>query len=151
MNIKQKRQAAIIELISLYQIGTQEEMLEHLREGGYAVTQATVSRDIRELGLYKVLGENGRTCYRTVEAGARRPRYGNIMNESVLAINQAGNLVVVRTHPGLAGAVAAFIDAQENFSFLGSVAGDDTVLVVAETPALAGALASGLRTLAGRP
>ena len=148
--MKQKRQAAIIELIGLYQIGTQEEMLSHLRDSGFAVTQATVSRDIRELGLYKVLAENGKTCYRTVEAEARRPRYGNIMNDSVLAIHQAGNLVVLRTHPGLAAAVAAFIDAQKNFSLLGSVAGDDTVLVIAETPAQAATITSGLRMLAGR-
>lgn len=147
--MKRKRQAAIIDLIALHQIGTQEEMLARLSESGFAVTQATVSRDIRELGLFKVVAENGKTCYRSVESGARRPRFGNILNDSVLSITSAGNLVVVRTHPGLAGAVAAFIDAQNNFTYLGSVAGDDTVLAVAETPQKAATLAEGLRMLAG--
>ncbi len=147
--MKKKRQAAIIELISAHQIGTQEEMLEYLRENGFDVTQATVSRDIRELGLYKTASESGKTCYQCVDAGASRPRYGNIMNESVISVTHAGNLVVIRTHPGLAGAVAAFIDSQKGFSYLGSVAGDDTVLAVAETPAKAVALSEGLRMLAG--
>ncbi len=135
--MKKSRQDKILELVATYCIDTQDELIDRLRESGYAVTQATVSRDIRALNLIKVQTEQGR--YRYVQ-----PRHERSVSESEQAgggntayhahsithVSFAQNNVVVKTTPGMASAVALYLDHTYHNIMLGSVAGDDTIIVV---------------------
>ena len=130
--MKSSRQNAIIELIEKYDIETQEDMIAHLRALGYEVTQATVSRDIRELKLTKVLGASG--SYRYVKNKVNHHE-GNIkLNHAVVdaitKVDYSANIVVLKTYPGLAMAVASGVDALNMHSILGCVAGDDTIIII---------------------
>lgn len=130
--MKKNRQEKLLELISRYEIDTQDELIERLREYGFDVTQATVSRDIRELKIVKMA--TGRGTYRYAIPN-RMPasssiRFSSALVESVLSVDHAGNLLVMKTLPGLANAVAAGIDGLNLSQILGCVAGDDTILVV---------------------
>ncbi len=148
--MKNKRQAAILELIGERPISTQEELLAHLEEMGFHVTQATVSRDIREMKLYKGTGSDGIVRYRLAErAGTAVPKAGAVIGESVYSVACAGNLVVIKTYPGLANAVATYVDAMERSAVLGCVAGDDTIIAVATSEGAAVSLADQMRTFAG--
>ena len=147
--IKKTRQEAILRLIAREEIATQEEMQSHLASEGFAVTQATVSRDIRELRLYKATGMRG-LCYRAPSgADAASERSGGLLPETVRGVECAGNITVVRTYPGLANAAATYVDSIKAIPILGSVAGDDTVLIVTPTPETAEALVAHLRRIAG--
>lgn len=133
MASKYDRHAKIIELISEYEIQTQEELVERLREENFDATQATVSRDIRELRLIKVMSENGVYRYATTAAGAISDidaKLQIIFSESVTTIDYAQNIVVVKTLPGMAQAAASAMDAMEHDGVIGCIAGDDTVMVV---------------------
>ena len=127
--MKNKRQEAIVELISQYEIQTQEELIRRLEERGFAATQATVSRDIRELKLMKGPGEGGVHKYTlpTVQKAAA-PRFGSSLHESIVHIDSAENLIVVKTYPGMAQAIAAILDSAHIKGIMGSVAGDDTII-----------------------
>ena len=129
--MKRNRQEKLLELISRYEIETQDELIECLKEHGYDVTQATVSRDIRELKIAKMT--TGRGTYRYVlpkqSEGAKTMRFNSALVDSIISVDYACNLVVLKTYPGLANAVAAGIDSMSLQSVLGSVAGDDTTLV----------------------
>ena len=129
--MKNERQEAIVELISQYEIQTQEELIRRLEERGFAATQATVSRDIRELKLMKGTGEGGVHKYTlpTVQKAAA-PRFGSSLHESIVHIDSAENLIVVKTYPGMASAVASCIDTFNIHEIVGCVAGDDAILVV---------------------
>lgn len=135
--MKKSRQDKILELVASYYIDTQDELIDRLRESGYDVTQATVSRDIRALNLVKVQTELGK--YRYVrshresrgEGEERRVRFGADNHTlSVTQVVYAMNNVVVKTRPGMASAVALYLDDTYHQMMLGSVAGDDTVIIV---------------------
>lgn len=130
--MKASRQDAILELVEKYEIETQDDLIERLRQNGFEVTQATVSRDIRELKLTKVLTGHGGYRYvlppkDTVQAGSKLNR---ALLESIVFLDVAMNIVVVKTHPGLAQAVAGGIDSMHMPEIVGCVAGDDTLLNV---------------------
>ena len=133
--MKSERQAAIVDLITRYEIETQEDMIEKLREAGYDVTQATVSRDIRELKLTKVTAENGKYKYvlpGVKKAMARSHVYSTI-SASVISVECAMNTVVIKTYPGMAPAVATGIDSHAIEGVVGCIAGDDTIFVAVDS------------------
>ena len=132
--MKNDRQKKILEIVSSEDIETQEELMNALGREGYDTTQATVSRDIRELKLRKVNMGVGRRVYRpsgfsTDSAIGSMESYKNILSSSVLSVDTAGNLVVVKTVSGMAMAVAAAIDSLRIDGVMGSIAGDDTIFV----------------------
>ena len=128
--MKINRHAKIIELINTYQIGTQEELAEYLNREGFKVTQATVSRDIRNLKLTKVPAENGRQRYvaRQENENLMSERYIRVLREGFISMDMAQNILVVKTISGMAMAVAAAIDALKWNEVVGCIAGDDTVM-----------------------
>ena len=130
--MKTRRHAKILELIKAQDIDTQEELLRNLRACGFDVTQATVSRDIKELRLLKVLSESGGYKYATADKAEHglADRFIRIFSESVISITPASNLVVIKTIPGLAPAASSAIDAMNMSVVVGSLAGDDTVVVI---------------------
>lgn len=144
--MKTKRQDRICDLIAKFVIETQDDLIERLNEEGYSVTQATISRDIRELRISKVLGENGKYHY-TLPKQATDPLKKDLRHtymDSVTSVACGGNIVVIKTHPGLAQAVAAGIDAMHIPELLGCVAGDDTIFAVAKDTDTAGQIAARL-------
>jgi transcriptional regulator of arginine metabolism len=132
--MKKNRQEKLLELISRYEIDTQDELIALLREHGYDVTQATVSRDIRELKIAKMT--TGKGTYRYV-LPKNQPdtssgmRFSSTLIDSIISVDHAGNLVVLKTYSGLAQAVAVGIDGMNLQPVLGCVAGDDTIMIVA--------------------
>ena len=127
------RQNAILALVSEYEIQTQEELSEKLRDMGFEVTQATVSRDIKELRLVKVRNDSGVVCYRAdsqTETSDVEQRLRSILKHSMVSVDYAENDVVIKTLPGVAQAAAAAIDAMHWNEIVGSIAGDDTILMV---------------------
>ena len=131
--MKGNRQKKILEIVNRYHVETQDDLIDRLLVEGFSVTQATVSRDIRELQLSKVLTSKG--SYRYVAPKKEEMVAGMKINaalvDSILSVDFAQNIVVVRTFPGLAQAVAAGIDNLALAEVLGCVAGDDTIMVVA--------------------
>ena len=132
--MKFQRQAKILELVDRFEIETQEELTGHLRAMGYNTTQATVSRDIKELRLIKTLSaETGKYKYTAASAGAAdsfTTRLRNIFRESVTEIDAAQNMVVIKTLPGLGQAAAMAIDSMRASGVVGTLGGDDTVFAV---------------------
>ncbi len=130
--MKNTRQKKIIELIEKYDIDTQETLIEKLREVGINVTQTTASRDIKELKLVK--GMTGKGTYKYIVPHAKSDNNAPVLNsaltESVIKIQAARNIVVVKTFPGMANALAVCIDSLDLHDIVGSVAGDDTILLV---------------------
>ena len=129
------RQSRILDIIAHREINTQEELVRVLKEQGFEVTQATVSRDIRELGLVKVLGAGGRYRYASVseEGETEREKFLQMFRATAVSAIQAQNLVVVKTVTGSANTAAIAIDKCNIEEIVGSVAGDDTILLVALT------------------
>jgi len=125
--VKKSRQSEILSLVRASEIETQEELSEKLKENGYPVTQATVSRDIRELGLRKVPGKQGRMVYSAAERNTGTE--GNGILHEIRSMDTAGNLVVLKTAPGLAMALGAKLDAMKLTGVVGCIAGDDTVFL----------------------
>ena len=132
--MKFQRQAKILDLIDKHEIETQEELSEQLRNMGYNTTQATVSREIKELRLIKILSaETGKYKYAVASSEVESSfttRLRNIFKECVTDINTAQNIVVIKTLPGLGQAAAMAIDAMRNKAVVGSLGGDDTVFIV---------------------
>lgn len=127
--MKVERHSKIVELIGRYDIETQEELAEYLNQAGFQVTQATVSRDIRELKLSKVQGENGRqryTVFRTQEN--LNDKYIRILRDGFLSMDMAQNILVIKTVSGMAMAVAAALDSIHFYEIVGCIAGDDTIM-----------------------
>ena len=140
--MKAGRQAKILELIAEYQIETQEELLFALREAGFAVTQATISRDIKELQLVKQMGKNGRYCYTSgasTQNGEPARDLQSIFSHAILKVDYAGNTVVIKCRSGMAQAACAALDSRRIEGVVGTLAGEDTifVLVRSETQAVA--------------
>ena len=134
--MKVDRQAKILTLISEYPIETQEELAEKLVEAGFKVTQATVSRDIRELRLTKVMGDNGRQRYAflSLKDPDYAKRFVRVLQEGYASAEAAGNILVVKTIIGMAMAVATALDNLEFSEIVGCVAGDDTIFVAVRSP-----------------
>lgn len=128
--MKINRHAKILDLISRYDVETQEELAKRLNEEGFRVTQATVSRDIRELKLTKAAGSNGKQIYRVLQSGetGMNEKYLRILRDGFLSMAMAQNILVVRTVSGMAMAVATALDAMKWPEIAGSIAGDDTVM-----------------------
>ena len=134
--MKKKRHAAIIGIIENFDIETQDELVDKLSEKGFVVTQATISRDIKELKLTKI------------PAGLRKQKYGvmadnknkvserqiRVFKEGVTGIHPAGTIMVIKTLTGMAMAVAASLDAMENDEIIGTIAGDDAIMSVMKDP-----------------
>ena len=127
--MKVKRQSKIIELISRYEIETQEELADYLNKAGYRVTQATVSRDIRELKLTKVQSESGKQRYVALQhQGPFSDKYIRVLKDGFVSMDIAQNILVIKTVSGMAMAVAAALDAIHFHEIVGCIAGDDTIL-----------------------
>lgn len=131
--MKNARQQKIIELIEKYDIDTQDTLIKKLSESGYNVTQTTISRDIRQLNLVKGVTAKGAYKYIVPTAAVKEnsvPILNSAITDSVTKIEAAGNIVVVKTFPGMANALAVCIDSIHHDDIVGSVAGDDTILLV---------------------
>ena len=129
--MKKQRLIKIKELISKYDIDTQEELCEKLNEAGFAVTQATVSRDIRELRLTKIQSPNGGFKYALLVESEHylSDKYLRVLKDGYISMDTAQNLLVVKTVSGMAMAVAAAIDSMKFSRTVGSIAGDDTIMI----------------------
>ena len=131
--MKTQRQAKIVEIISNQDVETQEQLLDALRDAGFNSTQATISRDIKELRIIKELTNFGTYRYTTSTkevSGSFSSRLNTIFRECVTDFDYAQNLMVIKTIPGLASAAGSAIDAMNMSVVIGTLAGDDTVLVV---------------------
>ena len=129
--MKKNRHAKIVELIEKYDLETQEELAEKLRQDGYDVTQATVSRDIRELKLSKVPLGDGRQKYVLLREahGEMGDKYIRVLQEGMSSMGMAQSLLIVKTVPGIAMALAATLDAMHMKEIVGTIAGDDTIML----------------------
>lgn len=130
--MKISRHAKILELIEKNEIDTQEELADKLKSSGFDVTQATVSRDIKELRLIKVLTEGGRYKYASLKEQDKMlsDRLVKVFSESLLSIDYAGNCIVLKTFSGAAGAACEAIDAFDIPEIVGTLAGDNTIFVL---------------------
>lgn len=131
--MKSLRQAKILELIKEHKFDTQEYLQQKLKECGFAVTQATVSRDIRELGIIKSEGDDGVYKYRAVEgrdSNGISGKFSVILKQTVYKVACANNLIVVKTYAGMGSAAGAAFDAMEFENVIGTLAGDDTLLII---------------------
>ena len=128
--MKTKRQAKMLELIRKHEIETQEELSDYLQKEGYQVTQATVSRDIRELKLTKVAMSNGRQKYAALIDNSEdlSEKYIRVFRDGFVSMDMAQNILVIKTVSGMAMAVAAAIDAMHLHEIVGCIAGDDTIM-----------------------
>ena len=128
------RQQAILDIISRQEVSTQSELTNLLREEGYDATQATVSRDINELGLIKTSGSLKKFRYTVKKQDEQIIKISKIFKESVVSIDIAMNLLVLKTFAGSANAAAAMIDKLGIPQIVGTIAGDDTILVITKSP-----------------
>ena len=132
--MKLERHSKIVELIGRYEIETQEELSEYLHREGYNVTQATVSRDIRELKLSKIQTDSGRQKYAVFHPQtAFNDKYIRILQDSFLSMDMAQKILVLKSVSGLAMALAAALDALHFPEVVGCIAGDDTVMCAVRT------------------
>lgn len=130
--MKIKRQKKIIELINKYDIDTQQELAQRLIDEGFEVTQATVSRDIRELNLTKVTVDGNKQKY-DIPASTMtsiNAKYMGVLKDGIVNIECAGNIIVIKTISGMAMAVGAALDAVNHEEIIGTIAGDDTLMCV---------------------
>ncbi len=137
--MKKNRHSEILKLISQYTISTQEELLEKLKQAGYSTTQATVSRDIKELNLVKQMNKQGVYCY--VESRSETEEYLSKFNaifaHSVISADYAGYTTVIKCIQGMAQAACASFDSMQWEGLVGTIAGDDTIFALCRTPELA--------------
>ncbi len=128
--MKTERHAKIIELISRYDIVTQEELADHLIREGFSVTQATISRDIRELKLTKIATSGGKQKYALMHDGSEdmNEKYLRVLRDGFVSMDMAQNILIVKTVSGMAMAVAAALDKMHWHEVAGCIAGDDTIM-----------------------
>lgn len=133
------RQSKILELISTKEIETQDELARELKNANFDITQATISRDIKELGLTKILSSSGKYKYCFVGSDEQviSNKYITIFKEAVISVKSALNLVVVKTIKGMGAGVASFVDKLNLTDLMGAVSGDDTVMLIFPTTTLA--------------
>ena len=147
--MKSTRQEKILEIINKYEIETQDDLIARLNAEGFNVTQATISRDIRQMKLTKVL--TGRGSYRYIQShqtvGKESVRFNNALVDSILKVDYAGNIIVLKTYPGLASAVATGIDSIHMVDILGCVAGDDTIMIVTRNEETSADISSKIKDL----
>ena len=137
--MKKNRHDKIIELVNNHVIETQEQLASLLKDAGYEVTQATVSRDIRQMKLTKQVTPDGRQkyVYTTADPEVMHDKYVSVIKAGYVSMDVAGNLLVIRTVSGMAMAVAAAIDALEMPEIVGCIAGDDTIFVAIKSHEIA--------------
>ena len=133
--MKKNRHRQIVEIINKYDVETQEELANYLKEAGFDVTQATVSRDIRELKLTKVSNGRGRQRYIVLNQpnAHMKDRFIRVLRDGFVSMDMAQNILVVKTVAGMAMAVAAAIDALDFPEVVGCIAGDDTIMIAVRT------------------
>lgn len=133
--MKRNRQEAILRVISQYEVETQQELAQRLKEEGFEVTQATVSRDIRDMKLSKMPTGEGHQKYVRFHNDEKHlsGKYVNVLKEGFVSIDMAQNILVVKTVSGMAMAVAAAIDAMKYPEIVGTIAGDDTIMMAVRT------------------
>ena len=144
--MKAERQKEILRIISEYEVETQDDLIKHLKSRGYDTTQATVSRDIRNLGLHKVPGDTGHQKYVASSVTGRRigndieqgghDSYKGVLSGGIVDYAIAGNLVVIKTISGMAMAVGAAIDSMSIEGVVGCIAGDDTIFIAVKSVSL---------------
>lgn len=147
--MKNNRQQTILQIINSADVETQDMLLQKLLEKGFSVTQATVSRDIKKMGLVKEADPSGKyryVCHKT-ELPQQSAKYVNILKETMTGIVSANNLVVIKTYPGMANAAAAAFDSIFKSDVLGSIAGDDTVFVATATAEVATSLTQQIKEI----
>ena len=148
--MKSQRQAKILEIISTTNVETQEQLLQLLQDAGFTSTQATISRDIKELRIVKELTSLGTYRYTTSSRDLPETfstRLNTIFRECVTGFDYAQNIVVIHTLPGLAGAAASAVDAMNMNLILGTLAGDDTVIVIMRDTNAAAAFCGEIKNL----
>ena len=147
--MKSRRHAKILDIIAEYPIETQDELLTRLKDEGYKATQATISRDIKDLRLVKTLGSDGK--YRYVSASKNstdiRSNFSSLFASSVNSIDFAQNIVVIKTLSGMAQAVCAALDSNGYKAVVGTIAGDDTIFIACRSSQLAVNLTEELKKL----
>lgn len=133
--MKINRHAKIVELVSKHNIETQEELADRLKQEGFQITQATISRDIRDLKLTKVPTDNGRQKYVVLQATEKAllDKYMRIMKDGFVSMDMAMNILVIKTVSGMAMAVGAAIDEMQWNEVVGCIAGDDTIMCAIRT------------------
>lgn len=133
--MKRERHEVVVDLINKYDIETQEELAAYLRQEGFDVTQATVSRDIRELKLSKISAGNGRQKYIILsnDDTGLGDKYIRVLRDGFVSMNMAQNILVIKTVQGMAMAVAAAVDAMKLQEIVGCIAGDDTIMAAIKT------------------
>ena len=148
--MKTQRQAKILEIVTSKDVETQEQLLQELQDAGFYSTQATISRDIKELRIVKELTSFGTYRYTTSTkevAGTFSSRLNTIFRECVTGYDYAQNIVVIHTLPGLASAAESAVDAMDMGFILGTLAGDDTVMIVMRDTNAAAAFCSEIKNL----
>ena len=148
--MKTQRQAKILEIVTTRDVETQEQLLQELQDAGFYSTQATISRDIKELRIVKELTSFGTYRYTTSSkevSGTFSSRLNTIFRECVTGYDYAQNIVVIHTLPGLASAAGSAVDAMSMSFVLGTLAGDDTVMIVMRDTNSAAALCSEIKNL----
>ena len=152
--LKSARHQAILDLIEKHPIDRQEDLLAHLREAGFDVTQATVSRDIRDLQLVKVADSDGRSRYMPAAASGKvthsPSRFEMIFRESVLKVDYAGHMVLVKCFSGMANAACEVFDAKQWNNVVGTLSGDDTFFILMRTEEDAAEICQALQQYARR-
>ena len=133
--MKISRHAKIIDLINRYDIETQEELAEYLNKEGFQVTQATISRDIRELKLTKIAVSGGKQKYAVMQttAAGMKEKFLRVLRDGFVSMDMAQNILVIKTVSGMASAVCAALDAMKWNEIVGSIAGDDTIMCAIRT------------------
>ncbi|MDD2215739.1 MAG: arginine repressor [Eubacteriales bacterium] len=135
--MRYSRQNKILDLINTYEVETQDRLVDLLKKSGYKVTQATISRDIKELQLIKTLSPSGRYKY-TVGVSQDLPlsdRFVTIFKETIKTVGSSGNIIVIKTLSGCAAAAGEAIDTMNFPNVIGSIAGDNTIMLVVNDPA----------------
>ncbi len=147
--MKKKRHEQIIKLIENYNISTQDELLKRLRENGFEATQATVSRDIKELRLVKTMGSNNTYRYTVgkTETDEMLEKFHSIFANSVISADYAGNTIVIRCYTGMAQAACAAFDSMKWAGLVGTLAGDDTIFALCRTEGYASQMKDAIQRL----
>jgi transcriptional regulator of arginine metabolism len=145
--MKTQRQAAILRVVRERRVESQDELRQVLVDDGFVVTQATLSRDIRELGLAKLADPGGGAYYTHPHRGAVRPELAHVLPTLLVSVDGVGPLLVLKTASGSAGAVTEALDKAGWSEIIGTIAGDDTVLVITRSQRLREAIASRIQEL----
>ena len=147
--MKKRRQEAILEIIEKYDLSTQDELLQKLKDSGFDATQATVSRDIKELRLVKTMGANGQYKYAVTktESDELLSKFRSIFAQSVVSADYAGNTIVIRCYTGMAQAACAAFDSMHGEGLVGTLAGDDTIFALCRSESYASQMKDSIKRL----